>query len=95
MIIGFNNQVSPINISAHELLIQVARRRQIPKAVINPILHPFQTYLERWEQDHVVQVGQSGCGYKGRQEPWPKDTVVDHSGDVGQPTGSIVIDGGD
>src|SRR3954447_4180977 len=88
MIVRLADYMLAVHSRFGKLLMQVASGRLVAESVVNTSLYPLQAYLQWRQQDHVVKVGQACRAYEGRQEPWPKDTVIDHRADLGQPAGS-------
>ena len=88
MIVVLGDQVPGIDSGVGKLRVQIASGSQITETMTTATLHPLQAYLQRRQQDHVVDVGQTTRGYECRQEPRPEDTVIDDGTDVSQPAGS-------
>ena len=88
MITGFSDQMPPLDTGLSKLLVQIAGDRPVTEAVINAKLDTLQAHLKGRQQDHVVDLAQTGRTYEGRQQPWPEDSVVDHGADVSQPASS-------
>ena len=88
MITGFGDQMPRLDNGVGELLVQIAGDQQVTEAMINAKLDTLQAELEGRQQDHIVDVAQTGRAYECRQQPWPEDSVVDHGADVSQPASS-------
>ena len=60
MITRFSDQMPRVDIGLGKLLVQIVGDQQITEIMSDTTLHTLQAHLEGRQQDHVMNIGQTG-----------------------------------
>ena len=74
MIIGFSDQMPPLDNGVGKLLVQIAGDQQITETMSDATLNTLQADVKGRQQDHVMYLRQTGTTYERRQQPWPENS---------------------